>query len=108
MDITKYTPNNDLGTVDDVFMDTKAITVLSEPNPQLQTTLNTNVTQGDILDYVTDTIIKTPTPPIDLGELGRVLVIAKVDTVTNDKIQVITDPLTLLDNLGLAFQYGLI
>ena len=69
--------------------------------------LNTNVTKGSVLDYVTKTVIETPLPSLDLGELGRVLVIKKVDTVTNPDIQIITDKNTTLDNLSLAFKYGL-
>lgn len=69
--------------------------------------LNTNVTKGSVLDYVTKTVIETPIPSLDIGELGRVLVIKKVDTVTNPEIQVITDSNTNLDNLKLAFKYGL-
>lgn len=70
-------------------------------------TLNTNVTKGSVLDYVTKTVIETPLPSLDLGELGRVLVIKKVETVTNPEIQIITDKNTTLDNLSLAFKYGL-
>jgi hypothetical protein len=69
--------------------------------------LNTNVTKGSVLDYVTKTVIETPLPSLDLGELGRVLVIKKVETVTNPEIQIITDKNTTLDNLSLAFKYGL-
>jgi len=69
--------------------------------------LNTNVTKGSVLDYVTKTVIETPLPSLDLGELGRVLVIKKVETVTNPDIQIITDKNTTLDNLSLAFKYGL-
>lgn len=69
--------------------------------------LNTNITKGSVLDYVTKTVIETPLPSLDLGELGRVLVIKKVETVTNPEIQIITDKNTTLDNLSLAFKYGL-
>jgi hypothetical protein len=103
----EYTTNKDLGTIDDVFQDTKAVTSIVNNDTRLVTTLNTNATEGDILDYVTKTTIQTPTPALDLGELGRILVIKKVDIVTNADIQIITDPLTTLDNLSLAFKYGL-
>lgn len=69
--------------------------------------LNTNKTNGSILDYVTKTVIQSPLPSLDIGELGRVLVIKKVDTVTDPAIQIITDKNTTLDNLSLAFKYGL-
>jgi len=69
--------------------------------------LNTNKTDGSILDYVTKTVIQSPIPSLDIGELGRVLVIKKVATVTNPAIQIITDKNTALDNLSLAFKYGL-
>ena len=66
------------------------------------------ITKGSILDYVTKTIIDTPLPSLDISELGKVLVIKKVETAPiNTDIQIITDPETQLDNLRLAFQYGL-
>jgi len=79
--------------------------------PRLENTerfLNTDITKGDILDYVTETKINTPPAPLDIGELGKVLLIKKVDTTpTITDIQIITDPETQLDNLRLAFKYGL-
>ena len=65
------------------------------------------ITVGSILDYVNKTIIQSPNQPLNIGELGRVMIIQQVATVTNPNIQIITDKNTTLTNLSLAFKYGL-
>ena len=83
---------------------------LDSRNVNNERIVNTDVTNGDILDYITETTINTPLPALDIGELGRVLVIKKVDAAPLiEEVQIITDSQTnLLDNnLKLAFKYGL-